>query len=744
MKKNILIIFIFLIAVAFSSSALAAQVDQNGVNMLIGAKNAVQLYKEYGDVSGLNQAISQMQLFLSEYTEPSGYIGQAYEILGDAYYLLKNYSQSSNAYKMAMEYLPQNTKDYEYSVYSLGYSYMKMGNYPDAIKYLSMLYTSQTYGDQAKALVGGMYVTLGQYSQATSVLDTIQSNEWKAWAYYYRGRIYFDMGDYSDALSILQKVSTYSNDPEVVEPSIYYTAYSLINTGKIQEAIDTASNAIKSYPPTEWTFDLYVILGQSYYDNGQYKLASDTFSTAIQIAPQGTNKIYEALSAKAWAEYKLGNYDSAISNWENVLSNSTNVDLAFSAGINVGSTLREDKHFNEAITLYKKMETQFPSQINQIRLEEGKAYLESGDYADATTIFTALSKLSEPLKDLSIYWLAYTYNLENNYQSAISTLSSLIQTTQSSDTKAQAYALEGEIYSKASQYSNAIIAYKNAISFGNAISKLDAQYTLGQIYYNNSDYKDAIVQFSIVVNNRIIDPNLALNAAYYLSQCYVGLKDYTSAIATYDWIAKYDFADLYRSSIYVLKVIAMEKLGLYAQVPSYIDGVLNAYPNLTTKYDLMYYKADAYLNVGNVSQAYSIVNSISNQNMSNDAKGGVLYIEAKYYQSTNDLQKAEQYYKQVYMYYPSSSEAPNAAYDLGKLYYTLKDYSNAKDAFFAFVSLFSSDPRVPEAFYDIGLSYENLGQSANAIQVYNSLISKFPTSSYSIQAKSRITALEKR
>ncbi len=742
MKKNIFILFIFLSLFVYSSISFAMPVDQNGLNMLIGAQNSIQLYREYGDVSGLNQAIAQMNLFLSQYTEPSQYVGQAYETLGDAYYLLKNYPQAIKSYSMAVQYLPKDSSDYEYSVYSLGYSYMESGDSSNAVKYFSMLYNSSTYGDEAKVLVGGIYFDLGQYSQATSVLSTVQSNQWKAWAYYYTGRVNFNLGNYSQAISNFQNVPQYSNDLNVVEPSIYYQSYSYLNSGKIQDAIDTASNAIKSYSATSWTFDLYMILGQSYYENGQYKEAITTFQNAAQIEHGASS--YYALNAKAWAEYKMNNYTDAISDWESVLNNSTNLELAFNAGISAGSTLRENKNFDSAISLYKQMEVKFPSYINQISLEEGKTYLENGNYQQATTIFTNLSKLSEPLKDSAIYWLAYTYNIENNYSLAISTLSDLIQTTQSSDTKASAYMLEGDIYAKTSQYNNAIDAYKNAITFGSQTTKLSAEYNLGLMYYNNSDYKNAITQFSYVINNRTIDPNTALNAAYYLSQSYVNLKDYNSAIATYDWIAKYDFQNIYRSSIYVLKAIAMGKLGLYAQIPSYVDSVLQTYPNISTKNDLLYYKANAYMKTNDLSKAFSIATSLSSQNTSNDAKGGIFYIEAKYYQSINDIKHAEEYFNDVYMLYPSSSAAPNAAYDLGNLFYSLKDYSNAKDAFFALVSLFPSDQRVPEALYYIGLCYENIGQASNAIQIYNSLISKFPNSPYSSKAQARLSVLEKR
>ncbi len=742
MKRNIFILFTFLSLLVYSSISFAMPVDQNGLNMLIGAQNSVQLYREYGDVAGLNQAIAQMNLFLSQYTEPAQYVGQAYETLGDAYYLLKNYSQAIKSYSMAVQYLPKDSPDYEYSLYSLGYSYMESGDSSNAIKYFSMLYNSSTYGDESKVLVGGIYFNLGQYSQATSVLNTVQSNQWKAWAYYYKGRVNFNLGNYSQAISDFQKVPQYSNDLNVVEPSIYYQSYSYLNSGDIQNAINAASNAIKSYPPTSWTFNLYMILGQSYYENGQYKEAINAFQSASQIEHGASS--YYALNAKAWAEYKMGDYTDAIFDWENVLNNSTNLELAFNAGINAGSTLRENKNFDSAISLYKQMEAKFPSYINQISLEEGKTYLENGNYQQATTIFTNLSKLSEPIKDSAIYWLAYTYNIENNYSLAISTLSGLIQTTQSSDTKASAYMLEGDIYAKAFQYNNAIDAYRNAITFGNQTTKLSAEYNLGLMYYNNSDYKNAITQFSYVINNRTIDPNTALDAAYYLSQSYVNLKDYNSAIATYDWIAKYDFQNVYRSSIYVLKAIAMGKLGLYSQIPAYVDSVLQAYPNISTKNDLLYYKANAYMKTNNLSKAFSIATSLSNQNTSNDAKGGILYIEAKYYQSINDLKHAEEYFKDVYMLYPSSSAAPDAAYDLGNLFYSLQDYSNAKDAFFALVSLFPSDQRVPEALYYIGLCYENIGQASNAVQIYNSLISKFPNSPYSSKAQARLSVLEKR
>lgn len=739
MKKSILVFFILLSAF-FISIAFTMTVDQNGINMLIGAQNSIELYKEYGDIGSLNQAISQINLFLSQYTQPSQYIGQAYETLGDAYFLLNNYAQAVSAYGMAIKYLTPGSQDYNYSVYSLAYAYMDGGDYSNALKYFSMLYNT-SYSDEAKVLTGGIYFNLGQYQQATSVLNTVQENKWKAWAYYYMGRIDFNLGNYPEAVKLLQSVPQYSQDLNVIEPSIYYEAYSYLKNGNIQEAIRVSQSALSTYPPTNWTFDLYLILGQSYYENGQYKEAISSFQNAQNL---NTSAMYEAISAKAWAEYKLGDYSDAISDWENVLNNSKNISLAFSAGINAGSTLRENKNFTAAIDLYNKMESRFTSYVNDINLEKGKTYLESGDYQRATTIFTSLSKLSGSIKDSAIYWLAYTYSLQNNYTLAISTLSTLIQTAQSSDTKARAYMLEGDIYARALQYDNAITAYKNAMDFGSQTTKLVAEYNLGLMYYNNNDYVNAIKQFSYVINNRTVDPNLALNAAYYLSQSYMNTKDYNSAIATYDWITKYDFQDLYRSSIYVLKAIAMGKLGLYSQIPAYVDSVLTAYPDLKTKDDLLYYKANAYMQTNDFSKAFEIAKSLSNQNMSNNAKGGVLYIEAKYYQYINDLANAEKYFADVYMLYPSSNMAPQAAYDLGMLYYSAHDYSNSKDAFFALVSLFPSNPMAPEALYYIGLSYENMGQSSNAIQIYNSLISKYPNSSYVSKAQARLSALEKR
>ncbi|MGC8704987.1 MAG: tetratricopeptide repeat protein [Athalassotoga sp.] len=739
MKRRVSVFLILLSALCISI-AFSMTVDQNGINMLIGAQNSIQLYKEYGDVSGLNQAIAQINLFLSQYTQPAQYIGQAYETLGDAYFLLNNYSQAVNAYSMAINYLTAGSPDYNYSVYSLAYSYMDSGDYSNALKYFSMLYNT-SYSDEAKVLTGGIYFNLGQYDQATSVLSTVQTNKWKAWAYYYMGRINFNLGNYSKAITLLGNVSQYSQDLNVVEPSIYYQSYAYLKSGDIQNAIKVAQNALNTYPPTTWTFDLYMILGQSYYENGQYKEAIKSFESAQNL---NTSSMYDAISAKAWAEYKLGDYSDAISDWENVLNNSKNIELAFNAGINAGSTLRENKDFASAIKLYDQMQSRFPSYTDNINLEKGKTYLESGDYQKATSIFTTLSKLSGTIKDSAIYWLAYTYNLQNNYTLAISTLSNLIQSAQSSDTKAKSYMLEGDIYARALQYDNAITAYKNAMNFGSQTTKLTAGYDLGLMYYNNGDYNNAAKQFTYVINNRTVDPNLALNAAYYLSQCYVNLKDYNSAIATYDWITKYDFQNLYRSSIYVLKAIAMEKLGLYSQIQAYVDSVLNSYPNISTKDDLLYYKANAYMKTNNFSKAFEIAKSLSSQNMSSDAKGGVLYIEAKYYQYINDLPNAEKYFKNVYMLYPSSSVAPQAAYDLGMIYYSAHNYSNANDAFFALVSLFPSNPLAPEALYYIGLSYENMGQASNAIKIYNSLISKYPNSPYVSKAQARLSVLEKR
>ncbi len=744
MKRKIFVVFILmLMSFVMASSLIAAVVDQNGVDMLMGAKNELQLYKKYGDTSGVSSVISKLDLFLSKYTEPAQYIGQAYELLGDAYYLLGNYSKAVEEYKRALGYLPKDSSDYEYTVYSLGYAYMSEGNNTKAISYFSSLYNSPKYSDEAKVLVGSIYIKIGQYSKAEKILSQVKTNEWKAWAVFYLGKIAFNTKDFQKARTLFESVQNYSNDPDVVEPAFYYDAYSLLNMGDIKKAASVAENAIKNYPPTVWSSDLYTILGEAYYRNGQYSQALIAFEQAVQLAPQ-SDKLYKALNAKAWTEYKLGKYSDAIADWKKVLNNSMDANLALSAGLSAGAAYREQKDFKDALALYQQMEPKFTSQKNQITLQEGKTYLESGKYDRAIAIFQKLASIVDPVSDSASYWLAYTYNVEGKYDEAIKTLKSLIAKTKDTNMKAKAYMLEGDVYFSQSDYKNAESSYENAVALGTKETKNVAEYNLGLIYYNTNNYSKAVPYLKAVMKNRTLDPDLALNAAYYLSQSYVNLKDYSSAITTYKWILKYDFEKTYAPSVYVLQAVAMENLGEYSKIPSYVDNVLNAFPNLSTKNDLLFYKAYAYLKMNNIKKAHAIASSLLKEKLSTNAMGGILYIEAKYYQSQNDVKDAVKYFKEVYTYYPSSNVAPDAAYELGMMYYRLGKYSDAKEAFFNLVSLFGNDPRVPQAYYYIGMAYENLGQTSAAVQVYDTIVSKFPNSGAASLAKKRLSELGKR
>ena len=744
MKRKFFLLFILtLVGGMMVSSVLAMSVDQNGVDMLMGAKNALQLYKQYGDTSGVSNVVSQLKLFLSKYTEPAQYVGQAHELLGDAYYLLSDYNRAVNEYKKALSYLPKSSIDHEYTIYSLGYAYMSIGDNSNAISYFSSLYNSPKYADEARVLVGSIYVKKGKYADAEKVLGEVKTNAWKAWATFYNGKIAFNTKNYKKAHELFASVANYSNDPNVIEPAAYYDAYSFLNLNDIQSAMKVSSEAIKNYPPTIWSADLYTILGESYYRNGQYTKALEAFQNAIQLAPSA-NKLYKALNAKAWDEYKLKRYDDAIADWEKVLGKSMDSSLALSAGLSAGATYRELKRFGEALKLYKSMEPKFTSQKNQIVLQEGKTYLESGEYAQAAQTFEKLSVLVDPISDSASYWLGYTYNVEGKYEKAVETLNKLITSTKDPDMKAKSYMLEGDIYFKRNDHKNAQSSYENAVAIGTKETKNVAEYNLGLIYYNTSDYSKALSYLKDVMNNRLLDPDLALNAAYYLSQSYVNLKNYKSALNVYDWIIKYDFEGLYTSSVYVLKVVAMEKLGEYSQVPAYVDKVLSTLANISSKNDLLFYKAYAYFKSGDLKNAHAMASSLLKKRMSNDAMGGILYIEGKYYQSQNNAAEAAKYFKEVYTDYPSSSVAPDAAYELGMMYYRLGKYANAKEAFFSLISLFGSDSRVPEAFYYIGMSYENLGQNSAAVQVYNTLIEKFPNSGQAALAKKRLSELGKR
>jgi tol-pal system protein YbgF len=94
--------------------------------------------------------------------------------------------------------------------------------------------------------------------------------------------------------------------------------------------------------------------------------------------------------------------------------------------------------------------------------------------------------------------------------------------------------------------------------------------------------------------------------------------------------------------------------------------------------------------------------------------------------------------------YPSSNLAPKAQYFLAESYYQLRDYERAIVEFDKFARGYPASELVPSAYLRQGEAFEELGDFYDANIVYKKILKDFPTSQASVQAKTKLQAIDQR
>jgi tol-pal system protein YbgF len=101
-------------------------------------------------------------------------------------------------------------------------------------------------------------------------------------------------------------------------------------------------------------------------------------------------------------------------------------------------------------------------------------------------------------------------------------------------------------------------------------------------------------------------------------------------------------------------------------------------------------------------------------------------------------------FQRVLKAYPASSLAPKAQYFLAKSYYQLRDYERAIVEFDKFARGYPASELVPSAYLRQGEAFEELGDFYDANIVYKKILKDFPTSQASVQAKTKLQAIDQR
>ncbi len=642
-------------------------------------------------------------------------------------------------HQVDLDYLSLSEQE-DYS-FRTGYTHLQLGNKEEATRYFGLLsQNSRTYRDAAD---------------------------------FYLGYIDYSNKNYAEALRRFERLKDH---PKYRKKVAFYTAQATFFEGRLAEAIRLAESFVNTYPQSEHTTEIYRVLGNSYYRQGQA-------SRAISYYENYLAHIDRPLRGDAYflglSYFETGKYNDAVRMFQqavgasDALSQNAQLQLgqtylrlnqkqpaqmAFEAASrdNFDPQARETAMFNyallahetnfsvfsESITLFENFLREYPNsqytdQVNDILAE---TFLTTKDYNAA---LNAINRISNPgrrileAKQTVLFQLGAQEFINGNMNPAVQHFNNSIGLgNYNAKDRNNAYYWRGETYYRMGNYSNAANDFRQ---FTQSASPNDENYamgwySLGYALFKQQQYSQAVNAFqryiSAETNRNKAEYADALNRvgdSYYFNRNFSDAERYYAQAADVNPSAA-DYAAYQRAFVLGLQRNYQGKI-------TALDNLMRQYPNSQYFDDALYEKGRALTMLNRENEAIAVLQRLVSEFSGSPLAGqGGVQLGQLYY-NTGNYQQSVTAYKNVISNFPGSDDARNALVSMETVYREMNDI----DAYVQYANSLPGGMRITPSRQD-SLTYlaaESVYMRGNRTDAESSMrryLQTYPNGAYSSDA----------
>ena len=551
---------------------------------------------------------------------------------------------------IADQYLNQdellnNSKYHPIPAYLLGLNYYLAGNKTRSLDIFRTVNTDSSLAEirqRAHLMMGVIYSEKGELSNAVNEFDAIIDDTisaLKEQAYIRSGISYLKQKKSQNAMARLDSLIQKYPNSKLNEIGFYYKGQIYNQNQKWSKAISEYRKFLANYPQSALAEQTSANLGRILFDQENYKEASIVYEDFIKDYPNSKYR-NEVLYNLVQSDIKLGYIEKVQTNGQ-------------------------------------KFIREFPSSIRvpEIRYKLGILGLNKNDFASAQRQFSLVTNGTyypyalKALGDIS-YSLDSLLSALSFYDAAekvcVDTLIDEIRYNREM------------VYLKQGTYkSNFDMLQRFLTKFPQSRKAAMVQYEIGQIYLNQGNASQAIIEFDKVKNSDSTLHYMPL-AELGMAQGYLLLGKKNEAVEKYLRIVN-DFSTVsYLPSIMWPLAILYDSLQKYDSSFMYYNRLVSEYPKTEQGENSFIELARKYRLFGEINQAIKVLEQYTNT-YPNSKNLRVAYFDlAAYYQEVGKLTLTEKTLQQIFNKYGKSGDG----YDkFGKLYILQNKYSLAQVSF---------------------------------------------------------------
>ena len=605
-------------------------------------------------------------------------------------FLLGSAHFAKNDYNMALYWFNESDIDLlgieqqEAYAFRSAYSLLQTGDLNGARAYFTNIKQSgSTYREAAAYYTAYIDYASGDYERAFSEFDQLKTNPlYKEQSLYYISQIQFIGGKYDKAIAsgeeLLHLYPNSANNAEIYRilgNAYYHQGDQAKALSLLSKYVDDTDQPLRG--------DLY-ILGVCYFNQKNYQKAVQCFSETIKETDALTQNAYLYLGQ---SYLHLNDKNNARMSFEMAATSAFDEKVQEVAMYNYALLIHETSFsgFGESVTIFEDFLNKFPDSQYADKVGDYlvEVYMTTKNYDAA---LTSIEKIKQPgskilaAKQNVLFQLGTQAFTNQEISKAIEYFNRVIASGSHHDKDAytNAYFWRGESYYRENNFSQAISDFQSHLNNTNDRSSETyalTYYNLGYSHFKQHNYNAALNAFRQYISLERNETATSLADAYNrVGDCQFYNREFAAAEQSYTKAAALQpsFGDyaLYQKGY----VLGLQKD--YQGKVSILDRLIREYPESQYIDDALYEKGRTYMLLETYNMAEkAFTQLIGSHPQSSLARKAGIQLGLLYFNS-NQSEKAVEAYKKVINDYPGSEEAKTAVQDLRSVYIDLNDISS--------------------------------------------------------------------
>ncbi len=490
--------------------------------------------------------------------------------------------------------------------------YYRKGEYAEALKYYEQANAISQQDNYYQ--MGFCNYQLQRYEKAIPYFEhyTTETDSVAQNALYHLADVYLKMGKKNEARTIFRQSADMAYNENIKEDALYnYAKLSCeIGGAPYNESILMLQNYLKQYPGTKHRNEIDQILTSLYFSTRNYRNALEL----IEKLPNKTHSLNQAYQRIA---------------------------------LNRGIELFNENNLTDAISLFTKAINinALPTATASAYYLRGESYYRKNQYNTAKKdldkfFITSQAEKSDYYKQAA-YTLGYTNYKLKNYNTAIDNMKKFISVADKSDDKRQiddANNRIGDGFYVQKQFDNAITYYNKVIN-SRGVDADYAYYQKAMSYSALCKYEDKINTLNTLLKN-YPGSDLAPSASFEIASTYLLNDDNEKALAAYQ-----SFLANYPRSAYAKEALLKTGIIYYntkreTEALATLDQVLKNYPGTAESRDALLVVKNIYSDQGNINDYFDYVQNTTNVVISNSSQDSMTFMAAENFYFGDEKEKA--------------------------------------------------------------------------------------------------------